>query len=410
MTSENSQKRLLEKILSSKEFSHSKIYQTYLTYLVEAACSGKELKETTIAIEVFGKDARFNPAEDTIVRSHTYTLRKKLESYYYNEGKEDKYRLKIPKGHYETTFVPVSDTYHPKTLFLKILRNFPLLIIAALCVLLGLLWKQQKDLETELRCYHITGKDDPIWGEYLQSNLPVLIAVGDHFLFNEYSEKYRQTITIRDPSINSMDEFQSLFPDERVVPSPEPYFPYHSIWSIPPVLSLLYSVHVNPILRKSTDLNPQILDEYNIIFLGSIKTLYTLKHTVFIKSHFHYEISPHKVIYSPPDTLGTQIFETTLHSRGPNEDLVLALKLPGPNKNAVFIIASYHSLGAPEIANYLASPSRRADFERRFREKFGEMPKYFEALFRVTGIDKTAFHTEILIFNKIHSDDSADIS
>ena len=72
------QKKYLEKILNSKEFSGSKIYKSYLTYLIDAANEGKELKETTIAIEVFGKDAGFNPAEDTIVRSHTYNLRKKL--------------------------------------------------------------------------------------------------------------------------------------------------------------------------------------------------------------------------------------------------------------------------------------------------------------------------------------------
>ena len=79
MTVEATQNKLLEKILKSKEFSHSKIYQSYLTYLVESSRKGKDLKETVIAIEVFGKDASFNPAEDTIVRSHTYTLRKKLE-------------------------------------------------------------------------------------------------------------------------------------------------------------------------------------------------------------------------------------------------------------------------------------------------------------------------------------------
>ncbi len=92
---------LVEKILASKEFSGSKVYQNYLTYLVNATEDGKALKEITIAMEVFGKDADFNPAEDTIVRSHTYSLRKKLESYYLLEGKEDRFQLMIPKGHYE---------------------------------------------------------------------------------------------------------------------------------------------------------------------------------------------------------------------------------------------------------------------------------------------------------------------
>ena len=90
MFSDTTREKLLEKILNSNEFSNSSIYGNYLTYLVKAAIEGITLKETTIAIEFFGKDADFNPAEDTIVRSHTYTLRKKLERYYFTEGRKDK--------------------------------------------------------------------------------------------------------------------------------------------------------------------------------------------------------------------------------------------------------------------------------------------------------------------------------
>src|SRR4030042_7032427 len=137
MPLESAQKKLLEKILNSSEFENSKIYQTFLTYLVESSEAGKELKETTIAIEVFGKDARFNPAEDTTVRSHTYTLRKKLESYYFHEGAEDKFRLKIPRGHYGVKFAPAeAEKIHPKSLFRLGARNYPFVVIAALLTLL----------------------------------------------------------------------------------------------------------------------------------------------------------------------------------------------------------------------------------------------------------------------------------
>ncbi|HEX9652374.1 MAG TPA: hypothetical protein VGA99_01580, partial [bacterium] len=190
------------------------------------------------------------------------------------------------------------------------------------------------------------------------------------------------------------------YPHKNLVPASEPYFPYHSIWSLPPVLSLLYSTHQAPILRKSSSLSPQMLDEYNMIFLGSIKTMYILKH-ILSESHFRFEISPHKITYSQPDSSTNQMFETSLHSPGPNDDLVLVLKLPGPKQNSIFIIASFHSLGAPEIANYLSEASTRQHLEDLFLEKFNRVPKYFEVLFRVTGIDKTAYNTEILIYNEL---------
>lgn len=42
--------------------------------------------------------------------------------------------------------------------------------------------------------------------------------------------------------------------------------------------------------------------------------------------------------------------------------------------------------------------------EKRFKEKYDEVPQYFEILFRVTGIDKTAYSTEVLIYNEISKD------
>lgn len=400
------QKDCVEKILNSQEFAGSSIYKSYVTYLVEAAAEGRELKEATIAIEFFGKDASFNPAEDTIVRSHTYKLRKKLEMYYLKEGKEDKYRLRIPKGHYEVAFVPLAENKFTSENIIEYLKHNKIffIIIAALCAGIAYLWIHDQNLENRLNRYAIVDKADPIWKDYLQSDLPILIAVGDHFFFNEYTDTYENLLAIRDGKINSIEDlrdFNARHPDRKIQPADEPYFPYHSIWSLPPVLSLLYSVNEKPILRKSSAVSPQMLNEYNIVFVGSIKTLYTLKHIILTNSHFRFEISPHMVEYIPPDTTSAKSFKTSLHSPGPNEDLVLALKLPGPVGNSIIIIASYHSLGAPEIANYLTNPETRKELEKKFQEKFNNMPQYFELLFRVTGIDKTAYNTELLIYNEI---------
>jgi len=405
MINSNSYKKYLAKILQSEEFSSSKTYQSYLIYLVEAATKGKELKEITIAIEFFEKDANFNPAEDTTVRSHTYNLRKKLETYYLKEGSEDKYILQIPKGHYEVQFTPISvmDSYS-KSLFDRLTKNkiyFLLLVLLLICLIY--VFFQNLSLRNRLEKFEFIQVNDPIWHNYLQSELPILIAVGNHFFFTEYSEDYENLLAIRDGDINTLEElreFNAKHPNRRIQPADEPYFPYHSIWSLPPILSILYSANQIPILRRSSSLSTQILGEYNIIYIGSIKTLYILKHTL-QKSNFRFEISPHQIQYLNPDTSSTQIFKTSLHSPGPNEDLVLALKLPGPADNSIFIIASYHSLGAPEIANFLIDSDTRIEVQKKFEQKFNKMPDYFEILFRVTGIDKTAYNTEILIFNEI---------
>lgn len=407
MANFDANRKLLEKILSSQEFSSSKIYQSYLTYLVEALENEKSLKEATIAIDVFGRDSDFNPAEDTIVRSHTYTLRKKLDNYYLSEGKEDRTRLEIPKGHYDVQFVPVEKKYNNYTLSRKNIRILvPWLISLVLIIFLVYMFTEANTLKQELSHYKSLSYDDPIWKDFIQSDLPVMIVPGDHIFYTDYFERFGRELTVRDYIINSEEELDSLsksHPQFNIRRSIEPYFPYHSLWSLPPVLFTLFSGKKQPILRKSSDISPQILDEYNFIFIGSIKTLYIFKHTL-SKSNFSYQIAPHKINYQHPDSNYVKSYKTNLHSEGLNEDLVLALKLPGPANNSILIIASYHSLGAPEIANILTDYEKRQELERIFQEKFGKVPQYFEILFRVTGIDKTAYSNQILICNEIHSD------
>lgn len=404
MISKNTQKQVLGKILSSEAFVNSSAYSNYLKYLVESTEAGKCLKEVAIAIEFFGKDNRFNPAEDTTVRSHTYTLRKKLQNYYLREGKNDKYRLKVPKGHYVTKFIDVSENQVQKENSLKQIGKFyyvPIIII--LLIIIFLLGVKNIKLERAIHSNQIVEKSDPIWKEYACSDLPILISIGDHLFFNDYIEKYDAKVSIRHGKVNSLEDLEKLkqqLNDDNIKLADEPYFPYHSIWSLRPVLSMLYSFGQTPIMHKSSSIGPQLLGEDNIIYLGSIKTLYVFRH-VLNQCNFTYDILPHKVTYTPPDKGEAQIFQTSLHSSGPNEDLVLAVKLPGPANNSIFIIASYHSLGAPEVVNYLINAETRKSVEEKFISKYGEVPQYFEILFKVTGIDKTAYETEMLVYNKI---------
>jgi hypothetical protein len=336
---------------------------------------------------------------------HIKNLRKKLDSYYYDEGKDDKFRLRIPKGHYDATFMPFTENpYHPRRMLRFFAREYKLVAIIILLIVLSGVLLYNSALKHQIADFRILDKNDPIWSDYLQSKQPVLIVVGDHFFFDDYSEKFQSNITIRSGRINSFEDFEALksqYPTSLLKPADEPYFPYHSIWSLPPVLSILNAAGQKPILRKSSSLNTPVLSEYNIIFLGSIKTLNILRHTL-MQSHFSYEILPHRVIYKNNDS--TQVFKTSLHSAGPNEDLALAVKLPGPADNSIFILASYHSLGAPEIVNHLTQSATRLAVEQQFINKYGYVPRYFEILFRVTGIDKTAYRTEMLIFNEIRKD------
>ncbi|MFA4838457.1 MAG: hypothetical protein WC703_03145 [Candidatus Neomarinimicrobiota bacterium] len=75
-------------------------------------------------------------------------------------------------------------------------KKYYIPILAALCILLAILWIHDRSLSRKLQSYQFIEKSDPIWKEYLQSNLPVLVVTGDHFFFDMYSEKFQSEISL----------------------------------------------------------------------------------------------------------------------------------------------------------------------------------------------------------------------
>ena len=96
----------LERILLSAPFRNSKRYPAFLRYVVEQELSGasSELKERTIAIDVFGKDPYYDPAADPVVRISAGEVRKRLAQYY-QEADPAQLRIELPVGSYRPEFV-----------------------------------------------------------------------------------------------------------------------------------------------------------------------------------------------------------------------------------------------------------------------------------------------------------------
>ena len=96
----------LAKILSSKAFAPSGRMSRFLRFTVEQALEGKaeDLKEYRLGLEVFDKDASFDPRIDPIVRVEARRLRAKLKRYYETEGKDDPVQVEFPTGGYAPVF------------------------------------------------------------------------------------------------------------------------------------------------------------------------------------------------------------------------------------------------------------------------------------------------------------------
>jgi len=98
----------LERLLANSFFSHSRRFPAFLRFVIERTLSAEteQLKERTLGIEIFGKDANYDTASDPIVRVTAAEIRKRIALYYQEPGHEHELRVSLPLGSYVPHFHP----------------------------------------------------------------------------------------------------------------------------------------------------------------------------------------------------------------------------------------------------------------------------------------------------------------
>ena len=96
----------IERLLQNSHFSHSRRFPTFLRFVVQHALTGHSdlVKERTLGIEIFGRDADYDTASDPIVRVTAAEIRKRIAQYYQDPGHENEIRLSLPAGSYVPHF------------------------------------------------------------------------------------------------------------------------------------------------------------------------------------------------------------------------------------------------------------------------------------------------------------------
>jgi hypothetical protein len=96
----------LKHVLRSPMFRGSLRSRKFIKYIVESALDGQSerLKERTLGIEVFGREASYNTGEDAVVRVTAGEVRKRLREYYASNTDSSAVRIDLPSGSYVPEF------------------------------------------------------------------------------------------------------------------------------------------------------------------------------------------------------------------------------------------------------------------------------------------------------------------
>jgi len=395
------------KVGESETFSNSKVYQHLLLYLTDCALKGEVPKETTIAIEVFGKDESFNPAESTLVRVNIYNLRKKLQEYYLTEGNKDDIRLRIPKGSYKVEF---SERQKDKTFSLQ--HFYSPRVTAGLFILLllalggnYLLWQQKEDVE---KAYQPVAPDNALWGDILSSPKPVLIVLGGLFVFQEYSEELKKNRVIRDLSINSAADLVNFMNEH---PGFEPgisntnytHLIKSNAFSLKNIIPVLTGAQKEFDMRVVSRLTSEDLQQYNIIFIGLFKTMGVLKQ-YFATAPIEYSEGVDSKLNVTDENGVTKEFIQTGSANEYHTDYGLVAKFPGPKDNFILLFSGFQDTGVLQSVNNLTDSEWLQRIENRLLTQYDSIPTCFEILFRAQGIDRSEFDTEIVHLRTLSPD------
>ncbi len=96
----------VERLLRNSHFNQSRRFPSFLRFVIEQTLLGQTdmLKERTLGIEIFGREADYDTASDPIVRVTATEIRKRIAQYYQEPGHETELRVSLPAGSYVPQF------------------------------------------------------------------------------------------------------------------------------------------------------------------------------------------------------------------------------------------------------------------------------------------------------------------
>jgi hypothetical protein len=110
-TAEAQERRLLiGRIAASMLFQKAPRLRDFLLYAADCTLENRlaDVRESVIAERVFNRRLELQGGQDSIVRAEARNLRKRLETYFETEGRDESWIVTMPKGGYALAFDPRS--------------------------------------------------------------------------------------------------------------------------------------------------------------------------------------------------------------------------------------------------------------------------------------------------------------
>jgi hypothetical protein len=379
---------LVERIAGSSHFKSSVRLSQFLLYVAECAIreAPEEATEQQIGIRVFGRPPGYNSSEDSIVRTHARLLRQKLDSYFAEEGANEKILLEMPKGHYVPTFQPrgvaargahvpiavrVEEPQAANSLPVQrvpawphhgkaIISGVTIAVVLAVGILIWHSWRQPQSASAAVETF---------WHPFLTGEPPIVIFSNALFSGNSISGlKYAAP-----PSASEAADGSYV----------DTYTGIGELASVYNLTRLFDSHHARFILKRSLLVTWDEAAVHNLIFIGSRAENPSLRVLP--------ETTDFTMVASP-DSAGfvnhnPKAGEPAIYSRPEHpltSDYAIVALVPGVQPNThILIFSGLTTFGTQAAVEYVCQPENAADLLKRITGPKGDV-RPFEAVLETT--------------------------
>ena len=357
-------------------------------YLADPAHGGRSLREAEVAQDVFGRSV--DVSGDASVRVYVHRLRKKLEAFYAGPGVAETRRLIIPVGEYRLDVVEIeveasaAPSARRRPAWLAPLAAG--LAALALLNLGGWVWLS-RSLGPEPALTKAAAS--PLWAG-IGRNRPVIVVVGDYYIFGDtdYSESPKRMV--RAFEINSPAELDAWLMDNpqfqgRYVDLDTYYTPVGATLALRQIMPLVRQAAGGDeriSVVTASHLTPDMLKTSDIVYVGYLSGLHVLQDPVFARSRF-------SIGATYDELLDRRTGQTYVSGAGkaqgdrPNRDYGYLASFRGPTGNRFIIVAGNRDIGVVQMSEVAAD-------SRAIRALRMDAAAPMEALYEVDGVGRTA--------------------
>ena len=363
----------LSRVLSSTVFRGSKRCQDFLQFVVTKVLEGdaETLKERTLAVDVFGRDAAGDLGDDNIVRVGARDVRKLLAQYYVADGAHDPIRIDLPAGSYVAVF-----QYHTKIdqpllappiapaqeqpasppaarrFSLKSMGRLKWLVAAVVAVaaLSVVSWRMLHHLRTEF---------DVFWQPAFTQKTPLPVLLAHPIVYHpsshatELNERRngKSSLPVQIP----INVPANLLDGSDFVPVIDQYVGFSDAAAALPLAALLVQHGGSTRVRLASKVEFNDLVGTGAILIGAFTNRWTVQLTQRFRFQFAYQDGKPCIV----DTAtGRRFLLTTKTDNGQSaEDYILVCRLPHSRTNGfVVICAGLNFYGTEEAGRILTDP------------------------------------------------------